>query len=171
MAPLELVTNLATRCHHLYWFQIWPLDDFLQIWPPDGTTCITNKFAHQTKSHALPDCLGLPYWHYQLVLTWYLHQPESHQLSLQNLSESVSDNRTHRSDQGYLGPIKIVKIDRNAEHLQFIMEMALILLKRRGGKLSFYVFYIKVTWSSARSVRFSEPTSDKNSQTGHRMIF
>ena len=36
----------------------------------------------------------------------------------------------------------IVKIDRNAEHLQFIMEMALILLKRRGGKLS---FYIKVT--------------------------
>ena len=41
--------------------------------------------------------------------------------------------------------LKIVKIDRNAEHLQFIMEMALILLKRRGGKLSFYVFYIKVT--------------------------
>ena len=80
MAPLELVTNLATRCHHLYWFQIWPLDDYLQIWPPDGTTCITNKFAHQTKSHTLPDCLGLPYWHYQLVLTWYLHQPESHQL-------------------------------------------------------------------------------------------
>ena len=40
---------------------------------------------------------------------------------------------------------RIVKIDRNAEHLQFIMEMALILLKRRGGKLSFYVFYIKVT--------------------------
>ena len=74
---------MATRCHHLYWFQIWPLDDYLQIWPPDGTTCITNKFAHQTKSHALPDCLGLPYWHYQLVLTWYLHQPESHQLSLQ----------------------------------------------------------------------------------------
>ena len=82
--------------------------------------------------------------------------------------------------------LKIVKIDRNAEHLQFIMEMALILLKRRGGKLSFYVFYIKVTWSSAGSVRFSwvifswlrlsaqigpEPTSDKNSQTGHRMIF
>ena len=32
--------------------------------------------------------------------------------------------------------LKIVKIDRNAEHLQFIMEMALILLKRRGGKLS-----------------------------------
>ena len=87
MAPLELVTNLATRCHHLYWFQIWPLDDYLQIWPPDGTTCITNKFAHQTKSHALPDCLGLPYWHYQLVLTWYLHQPESHQLSLQNVLE------------------------------------------------------------------------------------
>ena len=76
-----------------------------KIWPPDGITCITNKFAHQL--HALPDCLGLPYWHYQLVLSWYLHQPESHQLSLQNLSDVCSDNRTHRSDQGYLGPIKI----------------------------------------------------------------
>ena len=35
-------------------------------------------------------CLGLPYWHYQLVSSWYLHQPESHQLSLQN----VCDGRT-----------------------------------------------------------------------------
>merc|ERR1719458_2201228 len=47
---------------------------------------------------ALPHCLGLPYWHYQLVLSWYLHQPESHQLSLHKVSESVKDNRTHRSD-------------------------------------------------------------------------
>ena len=31
---------------------------------------------------ALPHCLGLPYWHYQLVLSWYLHRPESHQFSL-----------------------------------------------------------------------------------------
>ena len=114
MAPLELVTNLATRCHHLYWFQIWPLDDYLQIWPPDGTTCITNKFAHQTKSHALPDCLGLPYWHYQLVLTWYLHQPESHQLSFKNVSYVLTDNRTLRSDQGYLGPIKTVLCGKNS---------------------------------------------------------
>ena len=58
-------------------------------------------------SHALPDCIWLPYWHYQLVLTWYLHQPESHQLSLQKVSEWVRNNRTHGSDQGYLGPIKI----------------------------------------------------------------
>ena len=32
-------------------------------------------------------CLGLPYWHYQLVLSWYLHQPESHQLSLQKVTQ------------------------------------------------------------------------------------
>ena len=87
MTPLELVTNLAFRCHHLYWFQIWPQDDYLQIWPADCTTCITNKFALQTKSHALPDCLGLPYWHYQLVLTWYLHQPTSHQLTFNKVSQ------------------------------------------------------------------------------------
>ena len=34
MAPLALVANFATRWHHLHW---------LQIWPPDGTTCITCK--------------------------------------------------------------------------------------------------------------------------------
>ena len=30
----------------------------------------------------LQHCLGLPFWHYQLVLSWYPHQPESHQLNL-----------------------------------------------------------------------------------------
>ena len=90
MAPLELVENL-------YRFQR-PQDDYLPILPPDGTTCITNKFAHQTKSHALPDCLVLPYWHYHLVLTWYLHQPESHQLSLQQRLIVSERDRIHRSD-------------------------------------------------------------------------
>ena len=57
---------------------------------------------------ALPHCLGLSYWLYQLVLSWYLHQPESHQLSFTNLVHSVSDNLTHRSDRSRdLGPIKI----------------------------------------------------------------
>ena len=79
MAPLTLVANLATRWGHLHW---------LRIWPPDGTTCIDSKVGHQVTSHALPHCLGLPYWHYQLVLSLYLHQLESHQLSLHNwLSE------------------------------------------------------------------------------------
>ena len=40
--------------------------------------------------------------------------------------------------------LKIVKIERNAEHLQFIMEMALILLKRRGGNFLFMSFISKL---------------------------
>ena len=40
--------------------------------------------------------------------------------------------------------LKIVKIDRNVEHepthLQFIMEVALFLFKRRGEKLSLSLF-------------------------------
>ena len=32
----------------------------------------------------------MPYRHYQLVLSWYLHQPESHQLSLQKVTQFVS---------------------------------------------------------------------------------
>ena len=61
-------------------------------------TCRCYKFGHQVMSLALSYCLGLPYWHYQLVLSWYLHQPESHQLSLQKVL-LVSDNWS-------IGPIK-----------------------------------------------------------------
>ena len=38
MAPLTLVANLATRWRHLH---------YLQIWPPDGATCVSCKFGHQ----------------------------------------------------------------------------------------------------------------------------
>ena len=58
---------------NLHWFKIWS---------SGGTTCIASKVGHQVASLALPNCLGLPCWHYQLVLSWYHHQPESHQLSL-----------------------------------------------------------------------------------------
>ena len=112
-APFELVPNLTTRWRQLHW---------LQILPPDSPTCITCQFSHQLalltlfvnfatrwhylhwfeiwqpgwldESHALPHCLGLPFWHYQLVLTWYLHQLESHQLSFKNVSEWVSEWQT-----------------------------------------------------------------------------
>ena len=49
MAPLALVANLATRWRHLH---------LLQIWPPDGTTCIscnlTTRWRHLYKLHIWP---------------------------------------------------------------------------------------------------------------------
>ena len=49
---------------------------------------------------ALPHCLWLSYWHHQLVLSCYLHQPESHQ-SLNNMCYMTHViSRTHRSEQG-----------------------------------------------------------------------
>ena len=111
MTPPALVAYLATRwrhmpfasrtlCHHLMFQPLFANFGHqvellaLQIWPPGpgGSTCISSKFGHQvaplsllaTRSHNLPHCLGLPYWH-QLVLSWYLHQPESCQLSLKNV--------------------------------------------------------------------------------------
>ena len=78
LVPLSLVTNFATRWHYLHWSKIWPpgwLDE----------------------SHALPHCLGLSYWHYQLVLAWYLHQPETHQLSFTNLSDSLTTGPIDRT--------------------------------------------------------------------------
>ena len=41
MARLALVAHLATRWRHLH---------YLQIWPPDGTTCIIRKFDHHMTS-------------------------------------------------------------------------------------------------------------------------
>ena len=94
MVPLALVAKLATRWRHLH---------ELQIWPQDGTTCISCNIDHQMAPLALvanlptrwrylhcfqswpPDCISciatLLYWHYQIILSLYLHQLESHQLS------------------------------------------------------------------------------------------
>ena len=45
---------------------------------------------------ALPYCQGMPYWHHQLVLSCCPHQPESHQLSLQNLLQWRTDGHRLR---------------------------------------------------------------------------
>ena len=81
---------------------------WFQVWPPGGVTCIGSNFGHKVPMIVL--------WHHRLVLSCYLHQPESHQLSL-NKVELVSDTWTHRSDQGYLGPIKRRTIMSTRSHI------------------------------------------------------
>ena len=54
-------------------------------------TCISSNFGHQVAPLALPHCQGLPYQHHQLVLSWYPHQPESHQLSLHMVLDGLTD--------------------------------------------------------------------------------
>ena len=69
-------------------------------WQQHGTTYNSCKFGHKMEpleSLALPHCLGLPYWHYQLVLSLYLHQLELHQLSLHK-ALSFTQTQTHRLD-------------------------------------------------------------------------
>ena len=67
--------------------QLWPFLLLCQLYYiPGNATC---------------KCiLGFSYWHHQLLLSWNLHQPESHQLSLQKVL-SVRDTWTHRSDPRY----------------------------------------------------------------------
>ena len=67
VAIYKTVSKSRRGWHLMYWFQSWPPD------------------------LSLIHCLEMPYGHYQLLLSWYVFQPESHQLSLQNLSHSVSD--------------------------------------------------------------------------------
>ena len=61
-------------------------------------TCISSKVGNKIMSLALPHCLGMRCWHNQLVLSLYLHQLESGQLSFNKVTQFVTDNRTHRSD-------------------------------------------------------------------------
>ena len=48
------------------------------------------------------------------MLSWYLHQPESYQLSLKNVGEWVTSR-----PQVYLGPIRIVKMFSTAKKTQY----------------------------------------------------
>ena len=78
---------------YLYFFWVC-ISDLLKIDSKFGhqvmsLALLVSKVGHQAVSLALPHCLGMPYWHYQLVLSLYLHQPESHQLSFTNVSQSV----------------------------------------------------------------------------------
>ena len=58
-----------------------------------------SKVGHQVLSLALPHCFGMSYWHHQLVLGWYLHQPESHQSSLQKVSQSPGSDKKDKKDK------------------------------------------------------------------------
>ena len=61
MAPLALVANLATRWRHLH---------KLQIWPPDGATCISCKFGHQMALLALFANLATRWSHLHKLQIW-----------------------------------------------------------------------------------------------------
>ena len=64
----------------------WFVANWFKIWPSGHVTCIAWFQSWSpgcvTRVATLPHCLGMPYWHHQLVLSLYLHQLESHQLSL-----------------------------------------------------------------------------------------
>merc|ERR1712105_269725 len=73
------IIKLWRRPGNLHWFQYWPSDHLQKFytWSPGFVTGIATY------------CLELSCWYYYLVLSWYLHQPESHQLSLQKVSQFV----------------------------------------------------------------------------------
>ena len=75
----------------------------------------------------------MPYWHYQEVLTWYLHQPESHQLSLHKVAYGVMDIRTQRSDPRFTWvrwkcwcQILIVQLHRGNLHDVFFAHILIV---------------------------------------------
>ena len=81
-----------------------------------------SKVGHQLVSLALPHCLGMPYWHYQLVLSLYLHQPESHQFSLQKGVGVTQLQRTGPIDRTPGTPGSDKKINLSlAKHVSLIM--------------------------------------------------
>ena len=61
MAPLALVTNLAIRWRHLH---------HLQIWSPDGATCISCRFGHKMVPLALVPHLATRWHHLHYLQIW-----------------------------------------------------------------------------------------------------
>ena len=89
---------------HLHWFQVWT---------KCGATCISSNFGHQVALLALfvnvllappggATCNGYKSSHQMALLELVRTMVTKSAKSLR-----VRDTRTHRSDQGYLGPIKI----------------------------------------------------------------
>ena len=77
-----------------------PMGTRVPKWGPIWEQCVgpSLRSRHASFADLLPrwlHCLGLPCWHYQFVLSWYLHQPESHQLSLQNVLDGLTEIWTH----------------------------------------------------------------------------
>ena len=73
-------------------------------------------------------CLGLLYLYHQLEFTWYLHQPESHELSQQNvfyiLTETDSD--PYIRPQVYMGLIR-VRYRQSLYHYDISVILSLII--------------------------------------------
>ena len=61
MTPLALVTNFATRWRHLH---------KLQIWQPDGATCISCKFGNHMATLALFPNLATRWHHLHWLQIW-----------------------------------------------------------------------------------------------------
>ena len=64
MAPLALITNLATRWRYLHQFQFWHQ---LKILPPNGATC---KFGPQMAPLALVANLTTRWRHLHCLQSW-----------------------------------------------------------------------------------------------------
>ena len=131
MAPLALVLNLTTRELHLNWFQIWPPDGanctgykfYHQIAPLAllaNLAPVTLFVNFATRWHFLHWFeIWQPGWldESHATLPWIALLALSVSIDLVSSSAGVtsvkfqkgqwvSENRTHRTDQWYLGPIK-----------------------------------------------------------------
>ena len=67
VTPLAIVGNLATRTRNLNYLKIWPPGGTICIswkfWPPSGSTCISWKFGDQVVSLVLVINLATR-WHH-----------------------------------------------------------------------------------------------------------
>ena len=132
LAPLVLVAYLAITWHNLNWFKSWS---------SGCTTCIVCKVGHQVVSLALPHCLGIPYWYYQLVSSWYPHQPESHQLSLNKVCYIYAWRTSGPKDRtpGLPGS------DKNTAQLAQFWLICPLLLPWKRSEALFKVTHIKLS--------------------------
>ena len=108
LSSLNLPPLLGDHLSHLVQLPVILLvNDNHQL--PNGPTKYKYCHHHDHKHHVnlllhfhLNDNHHLlPYWHHQLVLSWFHHQPNSHQQNFnQRLSQFVREAGTHRLNTG-----------------------------------------------------------------------
>ena len=105
-----------------------------------------------------------PYSLTLLVLSWYPHQPESHQLSLNKwLPHGVTDEHLDPKNgpQVYLGPIKIPTF-LNLEHFRpifpmFDLQCTIFLIQKKSFRHVFPAHFALTSWNENISLESQQP--------------
>ena len=104
------MTRHLLRPASIFKYSVWNIGPAFQNRGPPVLEIRLNMWWHHkivfTSNNFFATLLGLPFWQISVLLSWDLHQPESHQLSLQNLCQWFSTVARKTPQKGIFTPKK-----------------------------------------------------------------